>query len=599
MLNALNYGRATVVECHEERNASLGCAHLGTGGQQTLYESSQAVVVFFGYLTQPLIPPGVGESDPAAAPRYIHDLYLAHGEAMLGQVTGAFAFALWDRRTQTLYLASDHLGLRPIYYAEHDGLFRFATEIKGILADSTFPRRLNRAAVADFFHYSYIMGDKTFFQDIQLLPPASLLCYQDGRWTVSRYWEIPYPERYPRHPDKWYDDLIYEALQAAVKRMVRPDLRYGLSLSGGLDSRWIAAFLAQVQPESLTFTLGTPGSDDTPFAREVAARTGLSHHYWELSPTFIAELAESYAYIVDGTYNLFSAEEFPLTVRVGDYVDVSVGGFLGDCLFGHEINPVSARIRKQDVRRYWLWRTKGDRLPQPLMAQIFGERAGRELTALAMDSLENNIAAAPCDRGFQISQYLNLRNRQRRFINVAQLAKLPYVDIYHPIADDEVVQATLQLPPHQLMLERTYRRTLATYFPDLAAIPWTFTLTPPTISVPAIVLKKAAQLTLGRRLWGTSLGNHPLIRPRRYYVKYSLWSRGPLRSFIEETLLSPEANATGLFDPDGLRTVVRDHMERRTDVTDFLGGALAIALWTRFFYAPSTPVRPSSLDLEN
>lgn len=595
MVNALCYQRATVIEDYQDDKLAMGCVHLGTGGQQALYQSSQVAVLFFGYLTHPSIPPGADESDPAAAARHIHDRYLVRGEAVLDEVRGAFAFALWDQRMQTLLVASDRLGMRPIYYAEHAGLFRFASEVKAILADSTFPRRLNRAAVADFFHYAFVMGEKTFFQDIQLLPPASLLRYQDGRWTVSSYWDVPYPEHYPSHLDKWYDNLIYDALQAAVKRMVRPGLRYGLSLSGGLDSRWIAAFLAQVQPESSTFTVGIPGSDDTPFAKEVAARTGLTNQYWDLSPTFVAELAETYTYIVDGMDDLLHMEEFPLTVRVGDYVDVSVGGFLGDGLFGYEINPVSARLRKQDVKRYRLWRTRGSRPSQPLMAQVFGEHTGQELTALAMDSLQSSFAAAPSDRGFQIIQYFDLRQAERRFANIAQLAKLPYVDIYHPIADDEVIQAALQLPPNQLMLERAYRRAMATHFPDLAAIPWTFTLTPATVSVPAIVLKKAAQLTLGQWLRGAPLGNHPLIRPRRYVVTYSPWSRGPLRPFIEETLLSPEANATGLFDPEGLRTVIRDHMEGRKNVTDFLGKALAIALWTRLFYAPSTPLRPSSL----
>jgi asparagine synthase (glutamine-hydrolysing) len=598
MLSTLTYGHATVTECYVEDDIILGCAHLATGGQRVLYESPQAIVLFFGYLTQPPIPPGADENDPSAAAHYIHDLYLARGEAILDQVAGAFAFALWDRRTRTLLLANDHLGLRPIYYAEYAGLFCFASEVKGILADSKFPRRLDRAAVADFFHYSHVMGDKTFFRDIHLLPPASLLRYRDGRWTVSSYWDVSYPEHYPHRSVRWYDELIYNAFQAAATRMVRPELRYGLSLSGGLDSRWIAAFLAQVQPGSLAFTVGIPGSDDTPFAQEVANRTGMVHHCWELSPTFVAEHAEEYVYIADGMYNLFHIDEFPLTVRVGDYVDVSLGGLLGDPLFWYQVDPLGGRLCKRDLIQYSLWQVRRNRHLQSLMTQAFGERTGQEFLASAMDSLETSIVSAPGDHGFQIYKYVNLRHVQRRFYNVAQLAKLPFIDIYHPFADHEVVLAAQQLPPGQLVLARAYRRAMATYFPELAAIPWTFTLTPTTVSMLTIVLKKAAQLTLGRWLQGTPVGNHPLIRPRRYYVDYPRWTRGPLRPFIEETLLSPEANATGLFDLDGMRAIIRDHMEGRKDVKNFLGRALAVALWTRLFYTPSAPIRPHSLDAE-
>jgi len=263
-------------------------------------------------------------------------------------------------------------------------------------------------------------------------------------------------------------------------------------------------------------------------------------------------------------------------------------------IFGQSL---SARLRKRDVQRYFLWRTRGDRLRQSLMTQVYGERTSKEFAMLASDSLSSNIAAAPSERGFQCIQYFKLRHRHRRCINTAQVAKLPFVDIYHPIADDEVLSVALQLPPHQLTTEYAYRQALGTYFPDLAAIPWTFTSTSCTVSAPAVVLKKVAQLTLGQWLQGTSLGNHPLIRARRYYTNYSLWTRGPLRPFVEETLLSPEANATGLFNPDGLRALVRDHMEGRKDATAFLGGVLAIALWTRMFYAPSTPIRPSGLEI--
>ena len=153
MLEALRYGRATKTESYNEDTIGLGCVHLGTGGQQALYKSAEAVVVFFGYLTQPPIPPGADASAPDAAPRYIHDHYLEQGEYMMQEVAGAFAIAIWDKRTQNLLLITDHLGLRPIYYSVHNGIFRFASEVKGILADPFFPHHINKAAFADYFYF--------------------------------------------------------------------------------------------------------------------------------------------------------------------------------------------------------------------------------------------------------------------------------------------------------------------------------------------------------------------------------------------------------------------------------------------------------------
>jgi len=596
VLQMLSYGRATVVESYVEGLVGMGVVHLGTAEQHALYASSQAVVIFFGYLTKPHVSfEGYG-ADPAAAARCIHDLYLAHGIEMFEFIEGAFAFALWDSWDQSLLLATDPLGLRPVYYAEHDGLFRFASEVKGILADPEFPRRPDRAALADLLTFSFVMGEKTFFQDIQLLPAGSFLCYCEGHFTISRYGDLLYPEHYPSRPDGWYDELIYTALQSSVERMIRPGLTYGLSLSGGLDSRWIAAILAQVQPESQTFTLGTLDSDDVRIAKTVTDQIGLVNHQWVQSPSFAVELAEVYAYSIDGMDDLLHMDEFPLSVRVGDYVDVSVGGFLGDGLFGYEINPISVCLRDCDVTAYRLWRTRESRMPRSLMAQLFGLEQGLELEALARDSLRKSFAEAPSDRGFQVIQYFDLRQAERRFANVAQLAKLPYVDIYHPIADNEVVAAGLALPPSQLIFERAYRRAMAAYFPELAKIPWTFTLTPPTISVLGIFLKKVTQLTLGHWLRKTRLGQSSLLRPRRYYINYHFCNRDSQPSFLEEILLSPEANAMELFDPVGLRNAVCDHLEGRRNLVDFLGRILAVALWSRLFYAPATPVRPESLE---
>lgn len=596
MLTELTYGHVGVTECYESEGIQMGCVHRGTGGQRALYQSSQGGVLFFGYLTRPSIPPGAEGSEPAAAAQFIHDAYLARGIDVLQEISGAFSFALWDARARALLLATDRLGLRPIYYGEHGGILRFASEVKGVLTDPAFPHRLNLTAVADLFQNNFVMGDRTLFEDIQLLPPASFLRFQGGRQTISRYWDIPFPAHYPKKPDRYYDDLIFEALRGAVHRMIRPRIRYGLSLSGGLDSRWIAALLAEEDAESRAFTLDSPGSDDTPPAKAVAAATGLEHHVWELCPTLAADWGETYSYVTDAMDSIWHMEEFPLTLRVGQYADVSVGGFLGDGLFGYEINPTSASLRKQDVPNYRRWRIRDGQLPKSRIGQVFHPQVGKRLRETGLQSLKEAYAESPSVHGFHAIQYYDLRQAERRYANIAQLAKLAFVDIYHPIADEEVIEAALQLPPAQLLFERAYRRAMATHLPQMAAIPWTFTLTLPTISVVGIMLKKAAQLTLGRWLCNTPLGQHPAIRQRRYYAHHTEWSRGLLLSFVEKNLLAPELEALGLFDMDGLKKQIQAHVDGTGIATGFIGAALSLSLWARLFYFQSTPLRPESLE---
>lgn len=590
MLDALTYGRATVTERYHGNQANLGCAHLGTGGQQALYESPQAIVVFYGYLTQPAIPPGAGEADPAAAARHVHDQYLEREDLFLGDLMGAFAFALWDKRTQTLFLANDRLGMRPVYFAEHEGVLRFASEVKALLVDASFPRRLDLVAASEFFHFRYILGDRTFFEDIRLLPPASCLRCRDGRWRIERYWEPTYPDCFPRHRDGWYDQQIYEAVCAAVERMIRPNLRYGISLSSGMDSRWIAAILGEIRPDTQTFTFGgtVTSTAEVDVAGQVAALIGLKHHDLALSPGFIAEHAERMAYISDGMHSFVDSQEFPLTLLISNHVDVAVGGFMGSGFFGQ--NPIYHYLRAKDVCYVLQQRSRSFLPPRCAMERLFGFERYRDLASAADRELRAVVNEAPATRGCHIIHYEGIRQRQRRFTFCAQLLKTPYVDMYHPIADNTVWELTMQFPSSQLVYKRALRRALGTYYPELATLPWNKIPGSATASVPSILASEISSRV--RRLTRGTLGLGRNAQPVPNSLDYSSWLRGPLRPFVEETLLSPEANATELFNPDGLSEVVRDHMEGRQDATLLLGLALPFALWTRMFYTPTTPLKP-------
>ncbi len=586
-LGELTYGRATLVEQYADDRLKMGCAHLGTGGQRALYASPHAAVLLWGYLTRPAIPPGADGADPPAAAHYVHDQYLARGKALLDDLQGAFAFALWDKRAHTLLLAVDRLGMRPLYYTEHAGVLRFACEVKALLTDPALPRRLDRVAAAEFFHFRYVLGERTFFEDIRLLPPASYLEWQDGRWQIAQYWQVVYPERFPKRPDRWYEEQIYEALRAAVERMVRPDLTYGLSLSSGMDSRWIAALLGQLRPDTQAFTFGAPDSGSVRLARRVAEITGLQHHCWELSPGFMAEHAERMVYISDGMHSFVDAQEFPLITRIGDHVDVAVGGFMGSGFFGE--NPIYVYLRARDVYPLRVRRSRAWLPPRPALERLFDRYP--ELEEAALSELRAGVDAAPARRGFQIFNDEATRQRQRRFTFYAQLLKTPYVDMVHPIADNEIWELSLQLPPGQLAFKWALRRTLGTYFPALAALPW---------NAPTGTALDPVALLFARDVWGRTAGQW-LKRLRRAHqpaprsIDYPNWLRGALRPFVEATLLDPAVNATGLFDPHGLRQLVQAHMEGRQDATLFLGLALPFALWTRMFYTPATPVRPAIL----
>ena len=478
-------------------------------------------------------------------------------------------------------MITDHLGLRPIYYASRDGWFGFASEFHALVADGRVARKLDVGAVADFFHHNYVMGDKTVLRDVKLVPPASVLTWQNGRCRLKTYYDLPYPKTPPARSSVATDEMIHETLRGAIRRIVRPGFRYGLSLSGGLDSRWLAILCRSEALDIRTFTFGPAESDEVRLAALVARRLNLSHERVELSGSFISEHGETIARLSGGMYNLTDAQEFPLGPHMSGNVDISLGGLLGDILFGHEMNPLYRRLRRKDVVRYWMWRTQRASLPGETAQLVFGKRRARMFMEMASASLRQAVDEAPCSRGYQIAQYVNLRQRQRRFINIAQLCKLPYVEISHPLADREVVEMALQLNPDQLFMERAYRRAMVRHYPELADIPWTFAMLPPGTSDARLALARALQLPIFRRMRRFKAGGRRFVAERKPVADYRGWSRTILRPFIERTLLSPNLEPLDIFEPDGLRKAVSRHMAGELDITSFLGRAVAVALWAK------------------
>jgi hypothetical protein len=216
------------------------------------------------------------------------------------------------------------------------------------------------------------------------------------------------------------------------------------------------------------------------------------------------------------------------------------------------------------------------------------------MTYLAIGSASRCFDSKRFDKGYQVIQNFQILHHQIR-PNRAQLAKLPFVDIYHPLADYDVVSAAINLPVDQLIIEKAYRKALATSFPDLENIPWTFTMAPLSISTKEAILRKVSQLTIGKWLYHKPMGQYPFFRRRRYLSDHFSWSRTVLRNFIEATIMSEELLSMGIFQYAGLQNILTDHFEGKIDATVFIGNALAIALWAKLFYLPSTPNRPKGL----
>ncbi|MBP7063429.1 asparagine synthase (glutamine-hydrolyzing) [Ferrovibrio sp.] len=199
-------------------------------------------------------------------------LYERYGERCVDHLTGMFAFALWDAKQQRLILARDRVGEKPLYYAEHDGMIAFSSEIKALRKLPWVDLSLNEAAVPLLFAYQSLPAPHSIHTGIQQLAPAEVLVWQAGHSRRERYWKLDFSKRREYRPDEaleHYGALIGETVRSELVA----DVPVGVMLSGGVDSSTVARFARQADAGINTFCIGReqPGQEDEEFRRATIA----------------------------------------------------------------------------------------------------------------------------------------------------------------------------------------------------------------------------------------------------------------------------------------------------------------------------------------
>ena len=274
---------------HSDGHVALGMRRLAIidpeHGQQPLFnEAGDVVAIFNGEiynhkeLREELLGKGHrmhSHSDGEVIPH----LYEEHGADFVERLNGIFAIALWDAGKQTLHLARDKFGVKPLYWSEANGRLTFASELKALLVDPALSRELDLTAIDQFLTFRFVPAPRTPFAAVRKLPPASALTV-DARGAVERRWWTGVPQ--PTRSDT--DNLVHEyadAFERAVVRQMMSDRPIGVMLSGGVDSAAIAAVVAKHSPQMRTFTVGFSGggegTNEIPLAAETARLFGAEH----------------------------------------------------------------------------------------------------------------------------------------------------------------------------------------------------------------------------------------------------------------------------------------------------------------------------------
>jgi asparagine synthase (glutamine-hydrolysing) len=277
-------------QVHIEKGVALGARRLSIidlarGKQPIANEDGSVWVAFNGELFEypelraELLAGGHRLATRCDTEAWVH-LYEDLGERMFEKARGQFAVSLWDRKTRTLILGRDRVGICPLYYTEVDGWLLFGSEIKALLASGLVAPRPDPRGVDHLFTFFCSGTTRTFFEGITSLPPGHYLKVREGRVTKHRYWDLDFPdagtERRLDDPTPLIEEL--EALlQQAVERRLRSDVPVVSYISGGLDSTVVLGFCSRHRGEPIpSFTIGLKkaGPDERAHATEAASVLG-------------------------------------------------------------------------------------------------------------------------------------------------------------------------------------------------------------------------------------------------------------------------------------------------------------------------------------
>ena len=262
----------------------LAIIDLETGAQPMFTEQGRVAIVFNGeiynYRELRAILQGLGHVfHTRSDTEVILRAWVEWGQNCVERLHGMFAFALWDRREQKLFLARDRLGEKPLYYAPlPDGSLIFGSELKALTVHPALPRKLDPCAIEDFFAFGYIQDPRTIYESVKKLEAGHTLTWRRaGSLSLESYWEPRPATRLGGSLEESTHELR-ERLATAVKSQLVADVPVGSFLSGGVDSSGVTAMMAQAVPETVScFTIGfdEPEVDERAYAKSVASRYGL------------------------------------------------------------------------------------------------------------------------------------------------------------------------------------------------------------------------------------------------------------------------------------------------------------------------------------
>jgi asparagine synthase (glutamine-hydrolysing) len=518
--------------------------------------------------------------------------YDRYGSDCPKHLRGMFAFAIWDERTQELFVARDRVGKKPLLYAQVNGEFVFGSEFSALLQHPSVSREIEPEALHHYLSFMCVPAPLTAYRAIRKLEPGHSLRWKRGEIKIERYWQPDFSEKLKIGEEEAGQRAI-EILRDAVKVRLMSEVPLGAFLSGGIDSSAVVALMSEESSEPVkTFSIGFEEQDfsELHHARRVAEHVGADHHEFivrpdalEVLPTLVEHYGEPYA-------DSSAIPTYYVARETRRHVTVALNGDGGDeCFAGYE-RYAAMRLAERYHRLPGLLRSgvidhAVGLLPTSETRRSRVRDAKRFIQAASLSKVDRYMRwISVFDAQAKGEMYSDSFRQQTALTNSAALLE-PWFALANGagVVDAALLADTMTYLPNDLLVKvdiATMAVSLEARSPflDHKVIEFAASL-PEKLKLRGLTTKYLLKRVLRQLLPAENLGR----RKMGFGVPIGHWFRGKLEPFMRETILSEKALNRGYFKPEVIKGLVELHVGGERDHSHRLWTLLMLELWFQRF----------------
>ena len=427
-------------------------------------------------------------------------------EALCG-LNGIYVMVIWDSLKKELHIINDRYGFRNIYYWHSDKKFIFSTEVKVICRDPDFRKEIDLTGISNYLAFGHLLDDRTLFEKVKLLPRASMLSLSNNKVLIKTYWDYSFfSDDEPLRLEDYYVDGLFEVLKSALKKRVNGISALALPVSGGLDSRVIAALLRTIgfTGNVITYSYGHEDSLDVIYGRQIAKKLGYPHHFIQITDDYLKNHSVDFTRLSDGLIDCLNSHMLKSSAFIREMgLNSCLTGFMGDVQTGsYTISKNITGLNDDEEIVKVLFGNASEVMSEKDLGYYLKDDIYKKVMDSNFKSFRDCYYSTPSRNKLFRSRYVNLTQRQRRYTSFNIFCHETAADTHAVFVDNDVIKFNLHSPPALLINQNIYKKMIIKHLPEVAGISYNLNSRP----------LHESRLKAGIRWRWEKLNRNPLIK---------------------------------------------------------------------------------------